>query len=138
MSHFADLDTAIRQHFMANFSEVPVYFEEQIITKVPTEYARLMVSPVESNQISLARNPTDRLSGIVAVQLFVQANKANTNSRLGELADLVATIFTRLQLVDEEWRILFRVPTVKKVGTSPEYPLHQWNVVVEFLMDSRG
>ena len=130
---FADERRAIENRFSANFSALPVQFENVRWNNPATGgYVRFTIRNSGGAQISTGQSPLHRYAGVIIADIFMP-EESGTNAARAH-ADTIEAIFRRAQFsAGSSGTILCRTPSITVVGIVDGYL--QISVSVPFQRD---
>jgi hypothetical protein len=133
MSGFADERQAIEARLAANFSAIPIRYENAPFQEMATAYCAVFVRRGAGNQITLGPAPQlNRWAGLIIVQVFVPEDTGTQT--IAGYCDSIADVFRRQEFsVGASGLIRCRVPNVTTVGTRDGW--FQMNVEVPYIRD---
>ena len=133
MSGFAAERQAIEARLSANFTAIPIRYENVPFQETQAAYCALFIRRGEGNQITLGNSPQlQRWAGVIIAQVFVPED-GGTQTALGH-ADTIAAVFNRQEFsAGQSGLIRCRVARVETVGTRSGW--HQLNVVIPYIRD---
>lgn len=112
---FEDERRAIEARFAANFSTVPIRWENVPFTQIKTAWVALRILRGEGNQASTNSNPLYRYAGVIQVDINVPENVGV--AQLNTLADAVEAIFRGVQFSSvNSGTITCRAPYLTTLG----------------------
>jgi len=130
---FADERKAIETRFAANFTALPVQYENQRFAMPATGgWARLTIRNAGAGQISTGSSPLHRYAGVILADVFMPEETGSQAARTH--ADTIEAIFRRAQFSSgSSGTILCRTPSITTVGVADGW--FQVQVSVPFQRD---
>jgi hypothetical protein len=113
---FADERRAIEARFAANFSTLPVAYENVPFAQPASGgFVRLTIRPAGARQASTGSSPLQRYAGLIVADIFVPENTGTATARAH--ADTVEAIFRQAQFsAGNSGTITCRTPSIEAVG----------------------
>ena len=133
MSGFAAERQAIESRMAANFTTIPIRYENVPFKETQTAYCALFIRRGEGHLITLGPAPQlQRWAGIIAVQVFVPEDTGTETP--SSYADNIASVFNRQEFsAGASGLIRCRTPRVETVGTRNGW--FQINVTTPYIRD---
>ena len=133
MSGYADERRAIEARLAANFSAIPIRYENAPFQESDEAYCAVFVRRGQGHQITLGPAPQlNRWAGLIIVQVFVPED-TGTQAAAG-YCDSIADVFRRQEFsAGSSGLIRCRVPNVETIGTKAGW--FQMNVEVPYIRD---
>jgi hypothetical protein len=134
---FLEVRNAVHTHFTTAWNKTtPLFYDNQAVDPSKlTEFARISIRHAESQQASMAGQPTTRTVGVVIVQLFVKPGIGT--KRLDELTDKAINAFQYVALRGDDWSIQFRAGYPADLGQPNGQQFVQVNVITDYFIDRR-
>lgn len=126
MSYILEKST-IEQFLNSNFLETLIKYENDEMNDEVNEWIRVSIQNSKAYQASLGSNPLFRYVGIMFIQIFTKLDIGS--GRAVEIADVLTQLFRAKRIGD----IVFKVPSLQKIGVSNGW--YQVNVSVEFFRE---
>ena len=133
MSGFAAERQAIEARLEANFTAMPIRFENAPAAETQDPYCALFIRRGEGHQITLGPSPQlQRWAGLIVVQVFVPEDTGT--QVIADYADSIAAVFNRQELsTGASGLIRCRVARVDTIGTRNGW--FQMNVTIPYIRD---
>ena len=133
MSGFAAERQAIESRMAANFTAIPIKFENVAFQEIQTAYCAIFVRRGEGHLITLGPAPQlQRWAGIIVVQVFVPEDTGTQT--IAGYADSIAAVWNRQEFsAGASGLIRCRVAKVDTNGTRNGW--YQMNVTTPYIRD---
>lgn len=134
MGSFADERAAIEKRMKDNWTTTPIVFDNVGFRPTDSAYVAIFIQNASAQQIEIkGTTPLHRYSGIIAIQIFTDANSGSNTART--YADTIAAIFRNQSFsYGNSGTIFCRSPNVQRVGVVEGR--FQLNLSVPFYRDA--
>jgi len=133
MSGYADERQAIEARLAANFTAIPIQYENSPLQELKTAYCAVFIRRGEGHQITLGDSPQlHRWAGVIIVQVFVPEHTGTQAA--ATYADSIAAVFQRQEFsAGASGLIRCRTPHAEAAGARNGW--YQLNVVIPYIRD---